>query len=88
MEPGARMIEILTLIFAGVAATTPLFRRVWRHWLRFRWYRMVVALRENRSHTLVDLPDGIKMILAWVLHPVRRSQGRTTPHRAPHPVLR
>ena len=73
------MIEILTLIFAGVAATTPLFRRVWRRWLRFRWYRMVVALRENRSHTLVDLPDGIKMILAWVLHPVRRSQGRTTP---------
>ena len=80
------MIEILTLIFAGVAATTPLFRRVWRHWLRFRWYRMVVALRENRSHTLVDLPDGIKMILAWVLHPVRRSGSRPTPteHRIRH----
>ena len=73
------MIEILTLIFAGVAATTPLFRRVWRHWLRFRWYRMAVALREDRSHTMVDLPDGFKMILAWVLHPVRRSGSRITP---------
>ena len=76
------MIEILTLIFAGVAATaatTPLFRRIWRHWLRYRWYRTVVALREDRSHTVVDLPYGIKMVLVWVLHPVRRWHGRPTP---------
>ena len=71
------MIEILTLIFAGAAAT-PIFGLIWKHLLRYRWYRTVVTLREERSHTAVGLPSGIKKVLTRILHPVRQWHGRTT----------
>ena len=34
-----------------------LLKAMWRHWLRFWWYRAMVALREDRSHhRLLDMP--------------------------------
>lgn len=72
------LFSALAALFAGLALFKPVFKGIWNQWLRYRWYRTVVALREDRTHTLADLPSGIKDALLLVLHPVRRWHGRPT----------
>ena len=67
------LFSALAAVFGGLTVFKPLLKAIWRHWLRFWWYRAMVALREDRSHyRVLDLPEGFKGILRWVLHPVRR----------------
>ena len=80
------LIGGLTLVFSALTFFRPILGSLWRKWLRFWWYRAVVALRENRSYTWVDLPDGIKGAMLLVLHPARRWYRRptVTEHRIRH----
>ena len=73
-------IAVLTLLFSALNFFSPFLRRTWKNWLQFRWFRAVVALREDRSYTRVDLPNGIKWVLHLLLHPRRRSFGGHTLH--------
>ena len=73
-------VAVLTLMFSVLTFLRPFLRSIWKNWLRFRWYRTVVALSEDRSYTRVDLPDRIKRILLLLLHPLRRWHGRPTSH--------
>ena len=67
------LFSALAALFGGLTVFKPLLKAMWRHWLRFWWYRAMVALREDRSHhRLLDMPEGIKGTLRLVLHPVRR----------------
>ena len=72
------LFSALAALFAGLALFKPLFKLTWNNWLKYRWYRTVVALREDRSHTFLDLPSGIKDVLLLVLHPARRWHGQRT----------
>jgi hypothetical protein len=69
----------LTLVFSALTFFRPILRSLWRKSLRYRWYRAVVALREDRSYTWIDLPEGIKGALLLVFHPVRRWHGKPRP---------
>lgn len=67
------LFSALAALFGGLTVFKPLLKSIWRHWLRFWWYRAMVALREDRSHRmLLDMPEGIKGTLRMALHPVRR----------------
>ena len=72
------LFSALAALFAGLTFLKPLFKLTWNNWLKYRWYRTVVALREDRNHTFLDLPSGIKDALLLVLHPARRWHGRPT----------
>ena len=72
------LFSALAAVFGGLAVSKPLFKLVWNHSIRYRWYRTVVALREDRTHARADLPSGCKDALSLVLHPVRSWQGRPT----------
>ena len=72
------LFSALAAVFGGLALFKPVFKGIWRHWLRFWWYRAMVALREDRSHhRVLDLPEGIKGTLRLVLHPMRRWHPKT-----------
>ena len=71
------LFSALAALFGGLTVFKPLLKAVWRHWLRFWWYRAMVALREDRSYTRLDLPERIKQVLQLVLHPVRRWHPKT-----------
>ena len=75
------LFSALAAVFGGLTVFKPLLKAIWRHWLRFWWYRVMVALREDRSHhMLLDLPEGIKGTVRLVLHPVRRWHPKTPTH--------
>ena len=57
------LFSALAALFAGLALFKPLFKLTWNNWLRYRWYRTVVALREDRTYALLDLPSGIKDVV-------------------------
>ena len=71
------LVAVLTLIFSALTFFKPVFKGIWSHWLRFWWYRAMVALREDRSHRKRDLPEGVKRALQLMLHPVRRWHTKT-----------
>lgn len=72
------LIATLTLVFSALTFLKSPFRLLWSQWLRYRWYRTVIALREDRTHARVDLPSGIKNAMLLIIHPVRRWHGRPT----------
>ena len=72
------LFSALAAVFGGLAVSKPLFKLVWNHWIRYRWYRSMVALREDRTYARADLPTGFKDALLLVLHPMRSWHGRPT----------
>lgn len=78
--PSEYTLLVLAVVFSALALFMPWLKGLQTHWLRFLWYRVVVALREDRSYTRLDLPTWVKTALLLVLHPLRTWHGRTTDH--------
>ena len=48
------LVAVLTLIISALTFFRPALRLMWQHWLRYRWYRTVVALREDQTQPRVS----------------------------------